>query len=135
MKKCAEWVTGCGAPRGVFVAGPTHAVAGASVAGYAEYGPDFHGPAGAYGAHLGYAMGPGFMAYGMWLGGLLWLFFLVALVAVVVLVVRAIVLNRLHPPGKPTEQREAALRILDERYARGEIKREEYLEKRRDLDR
>ena len=102
--------------------------------GDTEYGRGFHQAVAPHAAHLAYGMGPGFMGSGMWVGGLLWLFFLVALVAVVALIARAIFLNRSHPRDT-TANPDTALQILDERYARGEIGRDEYLAKRRDLGR
>ncbi len=60
----------------------------------------------------------GWWGWGMWLGmGFLWLLFLAAVVAGVVLLVRA---------GTKTGGRSEALRILEERLARGEISLEEY---------
>jgi len=69
-------------------------------------------------------MGPGIMGL-MWLWGLLGLVFVLAMVAVV-----AWAVNR-HPREETLQDR--ALAILKERYARGEISREEYLAAKRDL--
>lgn len=61
-------------------------------------------------------------------GGLLFLLLLalviVGLVALVCSVLARGASDRAHPPG---------LDILEERYARGEIQRDEYLQKKRDL--
>lgn len=64
-------------------------------------------------------------------GGLIWLVLLVLAVVAIVWVVRSTVHvphAGLHPP-----QRSPGLDILEERYARGEIGREEYFEKKADL--
>ncbi|WP_374573330.1 SHOCT domain-containing protein [Phenylobacterium sp.] len=72
------------------------------------------------------------MGYG-WPGG--WfmlannLFWLVVLAVAAVLIWRAI--SSPSQGGGPA--RSSALHILEERYARGEIQREEYLEKKKDL--
>ncbi len=63
-------------------------------------------------------------------GGIMWLFWIVILGLLVWFVVA---LSR--RPGGPGEDRKSAREILDERYARGEIDREEYEQKRTDLDR
>jgi putative membrane protein len=65
-----------------------------------------------------------------WGMGILGLLFMLAILGLVVwLVVTAI--RRPEPGGK----RSSALDLLDERYARGEIEREEYLKRRADLER
>lgn len=61
-----------------------------------------------------------------WLGGLLALALTVAFWALVVLVIVKLVRNR---PG-PAVGGGSGLQILEERYARGEITRDEYLERR-----
>lgn len=58
-----------------------------------------------------------------------WVFMIAVLGLVVWLVVTAI--RRSEVGGN----RRGALELLDERYARGEIEREEYLERRADLER
>lgn len=60
--------------------------------------------------------------------GLSFLLFLVIVIASVVALFRFI-----RGDGGRGKSRASALEALDERYARGEIKREEYLEKKRDL--
>lgn len=58
-------------------------------------------------------------------GGFMWLFWLLVLIAIVwgIKVIGA----------SQTERKKSALDLLDERYARGEIDREEYEQKRKDL--
>lgn len=63
----------------------------------------------------------------------MWLFGLVFLIAIIGLVVWA-VLAAIRGPGSRSDRR-GALDLLDERYARGEIEREDYLERRADLER
>ncbi len=72
-------------------------------------------------------MGGGRWGFGM---GLWWLFWIALLVLVVVAIWRL-----LQRGGGGAERRsgESALEILEQRYARGEIDREEYEEKKRDL--
>jgi putative membrane protein len=66
----------------------------------------------------------------MFLHGIFWLAVLVGIIALIVTFVRR------GDPGRngPDDRRGSALAILEERYARGEIQRDEYLEKRRDLE-
>jgi putative membrane protein len=68
-----------------------------------------------------------------WIGGLFGLLVVVAIVVGVILVVRQF-LERPHslgaPPPPPTSR---AVEELDLRYARGEIDRTEYLQRRADL--
>jgi putative membrane protein len=60
--------------------------------------------------------------------GLGWIVILIAIVAVVWLLMRGPL------AGRPQVDRRSALDILKERYARGEIGREEFEEKKRDLE-
>ena len=81
---------------------------------------------------MGYGYGPqwgmmgGYGGFGM----IFWVIVLIAIVALVAWLVRS-------PSGPGTHhapaRRASGLDVLDERYARGEIKREEYLQKRKDL--
>ena len=83
------------------------------------YGPYY----GSYGGGWGVAM--------MVFGGIFWLAVLAFIIAAVVWFMRS--------PGRggqgpsPIERGPTALDILEERYARGEIDRDEYLQKKRDL--
>jgi putative membrane protein len=67
--------------------------------------------------------GYGFMGGGWLFMGLFWLVVIIGIVALV----RA-------AGGSRREPRKTALDILQERYARGEISREEYQQKRADLE-
>jgi putative membrane protein len=62
----------------------------------------------------------------MGFGFVFWLAVLAAIVAVVVW------FSRSQPLGG-SERRSGGLDVLEQRYARGEISREEYLEKKRDI--
>jgi len=70
--------------------------------------------------------GAGFGFFGM----ILWLFLLIVIIAAGVWIVRSFI-----PKGAshPTVRSSPGLHVLEERYARGEINRDEYLEKKRDL--
>jgi len=59
------------------------------------------------------------------------LFFLALIITVVVVLVRYATGWGDHPPR--LGRRSAGLESLDERYARGEINRDEYLQKRQDI--
>lgn len=80
---------------------------------------------------MDYGMGWG-MGWG-WFG--MMLFWLIPLVVVIVLAAAAV--KYLSGGGRNgtalREDRNRALEVLEERYARGEINREEYLQKRDDL--
>lgn len=69
---------------------------------------------------------------GGWGMGLGW-FFMVLFWVLIVLGIAALV-RYLQGPKPPSDERQRTpLQILQERYARGEIDREEYEQKRRDL--
>lgn len=82
--------------------------------------------------------GPGFGMMGGWGGG--WMFpfsgifgllVLALVIAVVVWLARMIV--RPHERESRAERTSATLDVLSQRYARGEINRDEYLQKRADM--
>jgi len=72
----------------------------------------------------------------MILGGLLMLLFWVIVIALAVWAIRAITrTGRDREEGRPLDLHEnTAVEILKQRYARGEISREEYQDLRRDLE-
>lgn len=81
-----------------------------------------------YGPHM--MWGNGWM--GWFMGPLTMLVFLAIAVAVVVLMVRWLGgVGQVGPHHRPEER--PALRILEERYARGEIEKDEFEERRRTL--
>ncbi len=59
---------------------------------------------------------------------LIWAVILIAIIIGVPSLVRSVAAERGETP-----RRSAGLAVLEERYARGEIMREEYLEKKRDI--
>ncbi|MEQ6887913.1 SHOCT domain-containing protein [Halomonas sp. CS7] len=67
----------------------------------------------------------------MLFGGLMMVLFWGAVIALAVLLVRGLTRDR----SEAARQRPTALELLQERYARGEIDREEYEQRRRDLQR
>ena len=78
--------------------------------------------------------GPG-MGYGPmgWMPfiGLFWLIVLVLLISAVVLAFRRP--ERAHQWPEKSERRSTGLAVLEERYARGEINRDEFLQKKQDI--
>jgi putative membrane protein len=80
--------------------------------------------------------GPGWGMMGGWgwgIGGggmIFWLVVIVLIVAAVAWFVRPTAHSDGAPRGEP---RSRGLDVLEERYARGEINRDEYLQKRRDI--
>jgi putative membrane protein len=87
---------------------------------------------------MGYGYGPqwGMMngyGYGYGFGPIhivVWIVILAAVVALVVWLVRSVASPAVHhlPP-----RRSSGLDVLEERYARGEINRDEYLQKKKDI--
>lgn len=81
--------------------------------------------------------GPFFGMMGGWSGwawpfmGIIPLLFLALLIAAVVLLVRYA--TDLGGNNRPAERRSSGLEVLEERYARGEINRDEYLQKKKDI--
>jgi putative membrane protein len=67
---------------------------------------------------------------GMGFGFILWLVILAVIIASVVWFVRS---QLLAGSQRSLERHSPALEALEERYARGEINREEYLQKKRDI--
>lgn len=77
----------------------------------------------------------GMGTFGIWAPGFGWLFMLLFL-GLLILGVSALIR---WLPGEPSSRdattQKGALQILEERYARGEIEREEFEQKKRDLGR
>ena len=79
--------------------------------------------------------GPGMMVggYGMgWFGSITMIAFWIAVIVGIVLLIRWMIVSTrttVHGPGSG----ESALEILKKRYARGEIDKEEFEEKKKDL--
>jgi putative membrane protein len=79
--------------------------------------------------------GPGMMggAYGMgWFGGIIMIAFWIAVIIGIVLLIRWLIIST-RTTSHGTSSGESALEILKKRYARGEINKEEFEEKKRDL--
>jgi putative membrane protein len=74
------------------------------------------------------------MGYGFGFGGLGMILFLALIVVVVVLVVKGTSGTRWPPSSAKDSQHQSALQILEERYARGELDREEFLQKKSDFE-
>lgn len=97
----------------------------------------FAGSAAAETSAPGYGPWPGMMGYGwagmgwmMLFGGFLWILAIVLVVAALIWFVRSPP-HLHHPLGRAPGW--SALDLLEERYARGEIQRDEYLQKKRDI--
>jgi putative membrane protein len=85
--------------------------------------------------HAGYGMGPGMMGwgYGMgWVGMILMVAFWVAVIVGIVFLIRWLVISTRGGSRGDTSE-DSALDILRKRYARGEINKEEFEEKKNDL--
>jgi putative membrane protein len=77
-------------------------------------------------------MGSGWGGWGYGIPGFGMILVWVVVIALAVLLVRAIAGTGKNA-GRESGTRKTALQILEERYARGEIEREEFEQKRRDL--
>lgn len=82
-------------------------------------------------------MGPGMMGWGGygtgWFGAIFMAVFWVAVIVGVILLIRWLVLSS-GAPGRGGAAGDSALEILKKRYARGEINKEEFEAKRKDLE-
>jgi len=81
----------------------------------------------------GWDMGPGMMGWGMmgWLGPIMMVVFWGVVIVAIIYLVRWLASST---RGSQTQRLEdAALEILKKRYARGEINKEEFTEKKKDL--
>jgi len=86
------------------------------------YGPQ-------WGTMGGYGYGYGGYGFGL-IHMIFWVVILIAIVAGVVWLVRSMVGTNAPQAGV---RRSAGLDVLEERYARGEINRDEYLQKKQDI--
>lgn len=80
-------------------------------------------------------MGPGMMGqWGMgWFGGIFMLVFWVLVIIGLIFLIRWLIQSTKGESGRPLVNSSRALEILKERYARGEIDKQEFEEKRKDL--
>jgi putative membrane protein len=82
-----------------------------------------------------WGMGPGMMGggYGVgWFGPLIMIAFWIAIIVGIVVLIRWLVIST-RSTGQMTYHEDSALEILKKRYAQGEINKEEFEEKKRDL--
>jgi putative membrane protein len=90
-----------------------------------------------WGGYGGYQMGPGMMGeWGMmgWFGGIFMIIFWILIIVGLVFLIKWLVQStRGHSSPGWTGSSSTALDILKERYARGEIDKQEFEEKKRDL--
>jgi putative membrane protein len=87
-----------------------------------------------WGDYGGWHMGPGMMGgWGMgWIGMILMIAFWVLVIVGLVFLVKWLILTT-RGDAKPMQSSSGALEILKERYARGEIDKQEFEEKKKDL--
>jgi len=64
-------------------------------------------------------------------GGMMWLFWVLLIVIILWIV---IAMTKRNGNSYPTEKDRTALDIIKERYSKGEIDRDEFLQKRKDLE-
>ena len=79
--------------------------------------------------------GPGMMGWGSgmgWFGGIIMVIFWIAVIVGIVLLIRWLIIST-RTPSHGTSSGESALDILKKRYARGEIDKQEFEEKKKDL--
>jgi len=80
-------------------------------------------------------MGPGMMGgWGMgWFGGIFMILFWILVIVGLVLLIKWLVQSSKGHSERPGDGSSRAIDILNERYARGEINKQEFEEKKRDL--
>lgn len=87
---------------------------------------------------MGYGYGPGWGMMSGWGYGYgplhmaIWIEIVVAVIALCAYLMRSMCMPALH--GHSPGRRSAGLDVLEERYARGEINRDEYLQKKKDIN-
>ena len=81
----------------------------------------------------GWDMGPGIMGWGIlaWFGPILMIIFWIAIILAIIFLIRWLVVSARGSHSCKSE--DSALEILKKRYARGEISKEEFEEKKKDL--
>ncbi len=81
----------------------------------------------------GWDMGPGMMGWGIlaWFGPIMMLIFWIAIILAIIFFIRWLIFSAKGSHHLKPE--DSALDILKKRYARGEIKKEEFEEKKKDL--
>ena len=74
----------------------------------------------------------GYSGYGGWMvfGGLTMILFWVILILAIAALWKYVARSQIPPANRPEK---SAVQMLEERYARGEINKEEFLEKKKDL--
>jgi putative membrane protein len=76
----------------------------------------------------------GYGGYGMsWMGGIFMMVFWVAVIVGIIFLIRWLIVASRTGSHGPTHGGESALDILKKRYARGEIDKQEFEEKKREL--
>ncbi len=86
---------------------------------------------------MGYGYGPGWGMMGSWGYGygpvhmIVWIIIIVAIVLFCGWMMRSMCMPGTH---RHLPRRSAGLDVLEERYARGEINRDEYLQKKKDIE-
>ena len=82
-----------------------------------------------------YGHGPGMMGWGSgmgWFGGIIMLIFCIAVIVGIILLIRWLIIST-KTTSHGTSSGDSALEILKRRYARGEIDKQEFEEKKKDL--
>jgi putative membrane protein len=95
--------------------------ASSATSGFAQMGPGY--------------MGPGMMGWGYGMGwgwSIIMIAFWIAVIAGIIFLIRWIAMST--DKGKTAGGEDSALEILKKRYARGEINRQEFEEKKKDLE-
>jgi putative membrane protein len=82
----------------------------------------------------GWHMGPGTYGWGMgWFGGIFMIVFWILIVIGLVFLIKWLIQSTKGDSASTRSSSSSALEILKERYARGEINKQEFEEKKRDL--